>query len=261
MKAVLSLTLIVCLVMSALPLTAQEKTETAGPLSRPVVRQPARLGGADEPTTRLTEPAQTGGNPAVSDWSRVRALARGIEVVVTLKGASPSSRYFVLANEFELGILNLTDPALPQAATRVLLDMVARHPEYFVSPTVRGTLESNGVRVGPDGVFVAGQKVGDLDQVVERVAQTDVFEIRRPVPKRSVARGVGWGLGGYFVGGMAGGFIGAAIHCGIGRCEDNIPTGASVGLLAGAVAGAIVGYRKGARTPHPKPEDVIYRVP
>ena len=68
------------------------------------------------------------GTPPVSDWSRVGELAPAANVVVTARGLPPGSRYFVLADEFALTVLNLTDPTLPAGSTRVLRDMVSRHP-------------------------------------------------------------------------------------------------------------------------------------
>ena len=51
MKSVLSLTLIVCLLESALPLTAQEQTERTGPLAKAVTREAVRLATAGETTS------------------------------------------------------------------------------------------------------------------------------------------------------------------------------------------------------------------
>ena len=262
MKAVIWLTLIVCLPAWALPVTARETTDTASPLARAITREATRLAATGEPTTPVIEPVQKDGRPVESDWTAVRTLAAGTEVVVTVKGFQAGSRYFALADESELTVLDLTDPMLPGAARRVLLDMVARHPEYFAGSPMRGTFESDDVRVGPDGVFVAGQRVGDLDHLVETVTRTDVSEIKRavPVPRRSVARGVVWGLGGYFVGAMAGGAVGGTIACSVGRCENGL-LGAFVGVVVGGVGGAIVGYSWGARASPSKPEEMIYRVP
>ena len=56
-------------------------------------------------------------------------------------------------------------------------------------------VDLHNVRVGRDGVFVAGGKVADLGQVVQVIARDDVAEIRGPVVARgSVLGGVlgGW---------------------------------------------------------------------
>ena len=87
MKSALSLTLIMCLVASALPVTAQEK----GPLARAVTREAVRLAAV-----------QLGGTPAESNWSHVRGLAPGTEVIVTVRGSKFARCTFVQADESAL---------------------------------------------------------------------------------------------------------------------------------------------------------------
>jgi hypothetical protein len=85
MKSALSLALIVCLVGSALPITAQEPAGafdlggrasplTAGFLARAVTREAVRLAAAEEPAPSGTEPIQQGIDLPDSNWSRVRPL-------------------------------------------------------------------------------------------------------------------------------------------------------------------------------------------
>jgi hypothetical protein len=75
MKTALSLTLIASLVGSALPVAAQEKTETtAGPLARAITREVIRL--AAVPQSHVAE----------SEWSQVKRLTLGTEVTVTVQG-------------------------------------------------------------------------------------------------------------------------------------------------------------------------------
>ena len=87
MRSTLSLTLIVCLVASALPVTAQER----GPLARAVTRESVRLAAV-----------QSGGTPADSNWSHVRGLAPGTDVVVTVRGSKFARCTFVQADESAL---------------------------------------------------------------------------------------------------------------------------------------------------------------
>ena len=70
MKSVLSLTLIVCLLKSALPATAQEQTERTGPLAKAVTREAVRLAAAAQ--------IERSG-----DWDTVRRLKDGTRVLVT----------------------------------------------------------------------------------------------------------------------------------------------------------------------------------
>lgn len=84
-NAALAIALLLAPVTSALPVTAQEQTETLQSFD----------GGA---------PA--GGSQRTSDWSRVRQLAPGAEMIVTVKSAWTGRRYFVSADDRELVVSN-----------------------------------------------------------------------------------------------------------------------------------------------------------
>ena len=143
MKSLLSLAVVVTLVVSGVPIAAA-------------------------PQTPLSDFA----------WASLRATAPGAEVVVTVRGAEPSRRYFVQAAEAELTVLNLSDPALPRDARRLLLDVALHHAAYFASADRRETFVNGNARVGPDGVFVAERKVSDVAHVVERIARPDLIAFR-----------------------------------------------------------------------------------
>ena len=246
MRVVLSITLILCLMTSTRPVAAQNRMEsTPGPIARTIAREAARL--AVDP--------QAGS--ADVEWSRVRKLAPGTEIIVTVGDSQPGGRYVVRADESGLAVLNVADPPLPAAAKDVLRGVVSNHPEYFSAARQGGTFElEKNVRLRLDGVFVGDRKVADLGQVVENIPRSDVAEIKT----RQKGRGV-WGhlgpLGGYFVGAMSGGFVaGFACQAAVGR--DRCDTGA---FLTGALVGGIAGGFYGFRAAHRDTEDVIYRAP
>jgi hypothetical protein len=163
MKSALSFTLIVCLMPSTVPLAAQENKEQPGRLAAAITREAVRLAAAEQ--SQLPD-----------DWPRVRQLAAGGEILLTASGSQPLARYYVRADDHELTVLDLSRPTLPPDARRVLLDTLSHHPEVFgAAPQVRSE-----VRVGPDGVFVAGQKVAELQEVLQRIARSDVLEIAIP---------------------------------------------------------------------------------
>ena len=223
MRSALSLALMICVLASELPVTAQDWV----------------------------------GTQASTDWSRMRKLTPGTEIVVTAKGAEPGQRYLVTTDDSELTVLNLTDPALPRDASKVLFDVASSHPEYFPAAREgRRFVFEKRVRVGPDGVFVGGTKVADLTEVEERFAQGDLAE----VSIRQRGRGV-WGhlglVGGYFVGALSGGFI-VGLICRSASGPSPCDSGALlVGVLGGGIAGAAYGFRAAIR----ETEDVIYRAP
>jgi hypothetical protein len=74
MQVAVSIPLIVCLVTSTLPLEAQDRMEsTAGPIARGIAREAARL------TVDQTASSDD------AEWSRVRKLASGSEIIVTIE--------------------------------------------------------------------------------------------------------------------------------------------------------------------------------
>jgi len=237
-RSVVSLALVTSLIGSALPVVAAQNTPMNGPIARSVTAEAARFVTAEQPTA------------GDSEWARVRRLAPGTELIVTVKSAQPASRYFVGGDDSGLTMLNIGAPTLPTAARNVLRSLASTHPEYFLAAQKGGQfqLEKN-VRLGPDGVFIADRKVAGLAEVVEQHARQDITEIRTAETESNPA---GCALAGYFGGAIVGGVPGAVIGGAVGR--DTGP--ALVGMMVGWSAGAVYMYR---RCRH-KPEKVIYSV-
>jgi hypothetical protein len=268
-RAVLSLTLAVSLGGSAIAAAAQEEMarpvsfDARGPtpgfpsLAAAVTREAVRLAATtDEPTSAAEDARQTG-KPGRSEWSRLRKLAPGTRVIVTIDGAAAGSiRYFVSADDTGLAVLNLTDQTLPVAATRALREIATKHPEYIDSAAKGGTFLVDNLRLASGGVFLADRKIADLQQVVEISERTKVAEVTTLRKGRGV-----WGhlgpLGGYFVGAVSGGFI-AGYACQAVAGRDRCDTGA---FLTGGVMGGIAGLGYGFQAVRRETEDVIYRAP
>jgi len=252
MRAALSHMVVVCLVWTTAPVTAQEGIEhTDGSISRAMTREAVRL--AAQP---VAVSGGSYGGRSTPDWSLVRTLAPGTELTVTVKGAQPSTRYLLRADQSELTLLNVTAPTLPAAAIRVLVDIASRHPENF-SVAQHGytfVLDQN-VRMGPDGVVVGGRRVADLGMVVEVFMRSEVAEVRGNGRTQGSAYGA--------VGGAAGGLLLGSLlavplafkACG-GSCGDEK---ALMGLLVIGlpIAGGVLGYRAFGH----KTAGVIYRAP
>jgi hypothetical protein len=231
MKAAVSLTLIVSVAGTTVPVTAQERLNATSAGQQSV--------------------------PADPNWSRLRKLAPGTELIVTVKGSLPSNRYAVAWDASALTVLNLAAPTLPAAARDVLRDVASTHPEYF-SAAQKGqlfVLERN-VSVGPGGVFVDGRKIADLQQVIETSARQEVAEIKT----RQKGRGV-WGhlgpVGGYLVGAIGAGYA-AGFACQARPGPNHCDTGA---FLTGMLVGGIVGGGYGFRAANRETEHSIYRAP
>lgn len=191
--------------------------------------------------------AQEGGRPAAeSDWSRVRRLASGTEIVVTT-GTQPAPPYAVRGQRFVLQVgesgltaVNLADLTTSQAAADVLRDAASKHPEYFAAARQGRTYTlRNGVRVGPGGVFADGRRVAALQQILESIDRSDVVQVvQRHTTTHGSAKRVlaGTGLG----------FLLTMVAAGNGGTGPNYctthPRGCLVVIGAGTAAGAGAGY-------------------
>jgi hypothetical protein len=189
--------------------------------------------------------AGPGGGPPPWNWSRVGEIAPAAAIAVTTKGSPAGSRYFVRADEAGVTVLNLTDPALPGAATRVLRRMASQRPENFAAMQESRTFEEDTVRVGRSGVFVSDRKVADFERVVETLSRNDVTEISGPV----VARG---SVSGAILGGWLG--FGVGVVPALGGATPGL---AWLLLLGSVTAGAFLGSHWSSHLT----EGVIYRAP
>jgi hypothetical protein len=183
--------------------------------------------------------------PQTSSWSRVREVAPAKEIFVKINGAEAGRRYFVMADDSRLVVLNFTDPVLPARLARVLRDLAAQHPEYFAALNKTGGLGQDNVRIGRDGVFVADRRVADLTQVVETITREDVSEIWGPV----VARGSTFGA-------VLGGWLGFAVGAvpALGGAPDEV---AWLLLLGSVAVGGFLGFHWSSH----ETEGLVYRAP
>jgi hypothetical protein len=196
--------------------------------------------------------------PVLTDWSRVRGLRNGTEILLTVNDAPRARRYVLSVSDADLVVMKLTDPALPLAA-RSALTRVAQHPDKFGSTTGgQPAFRVDDLRVDADGVFLGGRKVAEIQDVYERVARERVIEIRQ-LSGSGAGVGAVWGL-------VAGGAVGLGnmlIKCGVNwrqeteSCQNLEGAGLVIfplfGLLIGGVAGAASGPAVIYRLPSPEP--------
>jgi hypothetical protein len=124
MKRALSVALIICLVKSAVPAGAQERLEaTSGPIARSIAREAVLL-AAVQPSAAPTD----------AGWDRVRNLGKESEVLVTVRGSQPVTRYFVAATESELTVREFGQTITTIARSdisEIRSRHVPRHPAAF----------------------------------------------------------------------------------------------------------------------------------
>jgi hypothetical protein len=179
-------------------------------------------------------------NAASADdgWSRVRSLAAGSEIIVTVTGSQPAARYLISADEFVLTELNLTDRRLSSDAKSALRDIAETHPDYFSAAQMGRIIEDDGVRIAQDGVFVANRRIAPLEQIAETIPRTSVRRIqRRDTRLTHVAHDAGIGF-----------LIGAAAGIALATLKFRGHWKAAVGYFGGpfSVGGAEIGALHGA---------------
>ena len=244
MRQALSVALVMVAIGSARPAAQQITAPAAGPIARSLEREAARFANFEQGTSDDPE------------WSRVRRLAPGTDISVTVRGSDPVERCLVAQDDSGLILLNLTGPALTSDVKELLRGVAARHPEYF--PAVqRGAafVLENRVRISADGVFVTDRKVADFQQLVERADRLEVAEIKMARVKSNV---FGCALTGYFLGSFIGGFAGGYIGGAISRDKD---AGFMRGMVVGMPVGATLLYRECRDKEWYLPAEVIYLAP
>jgi hypothetical protein len=182
------------------------------------------------------------------NWSRVRTIVPGADIIVTLKGTPPATRYFVAADGSSLTVLNLTDPALPRTVTHRLRSVASNHPGYFTAEKIAFVDVDREIRVGPDGVFVAARRIADLEQIVERIASDHVVEISSPVRTRGSVELAVTGV-------VAGSLVGFLVSLDAGGTHGDPLRKTAILWLP--VAAGLLGYHAF----HHKVGGVIYRAP
>jgi hypothetical protein len=220
-------------------------------LTRAVSQEVVRRAAADlAPAARRT---QVSG--AADAWRRVKALDPGSEVIVTVQGSPPVRRHPLRADDSDLTLLNVIDPAMSDATRRALVEAAADDPDVFRTVQQGGSAQLNSrVRLAAGGLFVDEQNVLDLGHVIEQVDRKRVAEIR--VVSRAAKRGVLWGA---VVGGAAAvGFMMAS--CGTNWNTETSSCGNLHGivLFVGPGVGSGIGSAIGAAF---KVSRVVYRAP
>ncbi len=139
MQLAVSIPLIVCLVTSTLPLEAQDRMQLrAGPIARGIAREAARL------TVDQTASSDD------AEWSRVRKLASGSEIIVTIERARPVERRVVRVVRVDESSLTLSNGQV--------VERVARNDVAEIKTVKKGT----GVwgHLGPLGGYFVGALSG-----------------------------------------------------------------------------------------------------
>jgi hypothetical protein len=125
MKAAVSLTLVLAMMTSALPASAQERidTRTEAPIQLAIAREAARL---------AAEPALIGSQPEASTnaaWARVSQLAPGTGIIVMIRGEQDLNGRFVSADDVTVTIADISGAV--HKATRTDVFQIRREPSFM----------------------------------------------------------------------------------------------------------------------------------
>ena len=112
------------------------------------------------------------------DWSEVVALAPGREIILTTDTMPSSRRRVVAADQAGITLLNLFDPRVPDRVKRVLRGLLQQSPETLARVAFGSAIVHDEVRFAPEGIFLEGRRVADVDTVLLRVMRADVVEVR-----------------------------------------------------------------------------------
>jgi hypothetical protein len=179
------------------------------------------------------------------EWRRVTRLDPGKELQVSAGSLDRAVRRFVRADDRELIVLDLSSPTLSDRARR---DLLALARDHATSITTDASSTFEHVKIGPDGVFVRGERVGDRGAIIQQIAREDVVEVAS-IPRRG-GSGLATALG--IAVGVLGGLYGGAVLSFAGH-----ETLAVLALLGLPVAGGMIGAKGTGRVR----QEIYYRRP
>jgi hypothetical protein len=205
----------------------------------------------------VIEPPQD--NAAYGDWSDVRRLTPGTAIFVKTAALPDGPREIVATDDRVLVVLNLEGVEILREASGLRIGSVDRRALTAAAQGNIGIDQDQNVRLEPAGVFVAGRKVMELEQLLVTILKADVREITRQDVSSGGTAAVAGGVLGFFGGGALGFLVGGLIGANVDKNSDSaFLTGAGIGMLAGGIAGAIFGATKAAG-PVVATEVLVYR--
>src|SRR5262245_51926859 len=181
-----------CVVSAALIVTL-----TASSASAQQVSEAADFASPDRRATATDVPVSSPRAPARDrdgNWSDVREIAPGQEILVTVRDAPVTQRRLVTADAAGITVLDVSDARIPNQVKSVLIDTASDCPDRFALAELGGSalLDRNSdLRLTSSGVLLKGQAIAGLDEIVRRIARSEIITVA--TEERAIARGIGWG--------------------------------------------------------------------
>jgi len=190
-------------------------------------------------------------------WSRVQQLKAGKEVIIGVRGREPLKYVLLAADGDGLVVVKPIYRTLDGDVIEALTAVGAAWPDVLAGqPTTKGDVE-----IKESGVYVEGERLTGLADVVERIERAAVTEVRGPNTKsagdpsagpgkQQTTRGALIGAGiGFGAGAAAGAIMGfPPSYCGEqGPCPNAgmVALGGAIGAGIGALIGALRGEAHG----------------
>lgn len=178
-------------------------------------------------------PRRVGNGPdsaaTLAQWSRVQQVPLSEDIYLATDTAI--DRVMLLAaDEAEIVVLMSDATALPARVVRALRAVATEHPRYLAYPDAARTITHDDVQIGPSGLFMKGERLGDVSDVVRHVPREQVRWVQAKMAVRgNSALAVAGLVAGLIVGRVALG------HMGPGRSLGG-DLAATLGVLAASGA-------------------------
>jgi hypothetical protein len=230
-----------------------------GPIvSMLLVMLAARDGAAQSPAGQWEPASLNAGRQAASapsvggggSWSRVQQLKAGKEVIIGVVGREPLKYVLLAADGDGLVVVKPIYRTLDGDVIEALTAVGAAWPDVLAGqPITKGD-----IAIKSGGVYVEGERLTGLEDVVERIERAAVTEVRGPRttsgggPSVEAAKRQAW-LGAVIGAGVGfgAGALAANFECGeTGQCGGTRTfVGGAVGAGIGALIGGLLGSRRG----------------
>jgi hypothetical protein len=143
------------------------------PTAQILAQNTAAIGGSGGISTTRPLPAQNV-KPSL-DWSRISKLPPGTVIIIGWPASTVTKLDVLSANDDELIGLDLSDSALPAQAAKQLRKAARVHADYFLrAPPGTILVFDNEFYLKSSEIFLDGQKVADLHQILRRIPRADV---------------------------------------------------------------------------------------
>lgn len=201
------------------------------------------------------QPVAASGAADLHDWSDVSLTAFAQELSVQLTDTSTVHGLFVSANDASVTLMRQDSPYVKRVK-KDFVDLARRRPQAFADAlnTHYNFGGNSDLKIGPDGIFERGTRIGDNTDLFLVIPRKQVVKILGPLERHrswlgSLTGAAAFGVAGFYAGvGMALDDSPCQPHCGR----------RGYGALLLVWGSPLLGAELGNRVANPPRRDVIY---